>query len=442
MPACRCIPSLRTAAVTAAALLTAAAPGLVANASATTTASHAAVDTRETAAPASNCLTLASPTCYSPQQYRAAYGIQPLTDRGITGKGEAVVLLELAAAPGQPGLTDVRQDLARFDRLFGLPAVSLRVSTTLAPGSSPFQASGEYAADVEIFHAVAPRAAIRVVLVPQAEGNVATLTAEFAAALRLAASLGGVVSVSAGLGESSFTPAEAATLHSALRFDRDRHVTVIVSSGDSGAAGTSITGTVTREVDLPAGDPLALGVGGTSLDASHVNGAYIGETVWNRPGSGIPGVVASGGGFSSDFARPAYQDGVPGAGARRGVPDVASDADLETGMAVVAVSDGGFIIGPSGGTSAGAPAWAGIVALADQYAGRQLGFINPAIYRIGRSGAYRSAFHDITEGDNTVQLGPVTVQGYDTAAGWDPVTGWGSPDARVLIPLLARDVTG
>jgi subtilase family serine protease len=78
------------------------------------------------------------------------------------------------------------------------------------------------------------------------------------------------------------------------------------------------------------------------------------------------------------------------------------------------------------------------VALADQYAGRHLGFINPAIYRIGRSPLYRSAFHDITTGDNTVKYPQGTVMGYSAAPGWDPVTGWGSPSAHVLVPLLAR----
>lgn len=443
MPVLRRLPPLRALAIAAPVLLTGGiAPGLVASVSGTTSgASTATAITRGAAGPASDCLTLASPTCYSPRQYRTAYGIQPLTNRGITGRGETVALIEIAAVPGEAGLTDVRQDLARFDSVFRLPAVNLQVNTSLAPGAPPFQASGEYFGDIELVHAVAPQAAVRVVLVSPAQGQVATLTTEYAAALRLASSLGGVISVSAGLAESSFTPMEVATLHSALRFDTERHVTVIFAAGDSGAAGTSLTGTFTKGVDLPASDPLALGVGGTSLDASHVTGAYIGETVWNQPDLGIPGVVASGGGFSDDFARPAYQDGVPGIGARRGVPDVASDADLDTGMAAVAVVDGEFIIGQSGGTSAGAPTWAGIVALADQYAGRHLGFINPAIYRIGRSSWYHSAFHDITEGDNTVQFGSVTITGFDATTGWDPVTGWGSPNAQVLVPLLARDVT-
>jgi subtilase family serine protease len=79
-----------------------------------------------------------------------------------------------------------------------------------------------------------------------------------------------------------------------------------------------------------------------------------------------------------------------------------------------------------------------MIALADQYAGHRLGFVNPAIYRIARGPAYHRAFHDITTGDNTVQFPPLTITGYQAAPGWDPVTGWGSPDAQVLIPLLAR----
>jgi len=96
----------------------------------------------------------------------------------------------------------------------------------------------------------------------------------------------------------------------------------------------------------------------------------------------------------------------------------------------------------AGGTSAGAPFWAGLIALADQEAGHPLGFVNPAIYRIARGPLYHKAFHDITTGNNTVVLTttspPVTITGYQAGPGWDPVTGWGTPDAQVLIPLLAR----
>ena len=82
--------------------------------------------------------------------------------------------------------------------------------------------------------------------------------------------------------------------------------------------------------------------------------------------------------------------------------------------------------------------WAGLVALADQYAGRDLGPVNPAIYRIARGAQYHSAFHDIVEGGNTMVVARKTVAGYQAGSGWDPVRGWGTPVASVLVPLLAR----
>ena len=107
-------------------------------------------------------------------------------------------------------------------------------------------------------------------------------------------------------------------------------------------------------------------------------------------------------------------------------------------VALVLSDDGRTMVRNSGGTSASAPIWAALIALADQYAGRPLGFVNPALYRIARSAAYHRAFHDITAGNNTAIWPPTTITGYRAGPGWDPVTGLGSPDAQALIPLLAR----
>jgi subtilase family serine protease len=257
-----------------------------------------------------------------------------------------------------------------------------------------------------------------------------------------------VVSISAGLGEHCYTPAEVALLNSALQVDENQHVTVIAASGDNGAAsaqcpGSAPTSAPVKGVNLPASDPLVLAVGGTQLHASHTTGAYLSETAWNDPipAPVPPGIgllpVASNGGFSSLFPRPAYQSGIPGITTSRGVPDVAASASANSGMADALVVDGQQALGVADGTSAAAPFWAGIIALADQYAGHRLGFVNPAIYRIGRNQKYRKAFHDITSGDNTVDYIQGTVAGYDAIPGWDPVTGWGSPNAQVLVPLLA-----
>src|SRR5262249_22137758 len=155
--------------------------------------------------------------------------------------------------------------------------------------------------------------------------------------------------------------------------------------GDKGAASDLHFGSATpvKEVSLPASDPLVLAAGGTSLTADRATGAYIGETAWNTlPAQPSPGdgSSASGRGVSPPFARPGHPDGLPGADATRGAPDVAGAAPSDPGLAVA--SAGQAIVRPATGTSAAAPFWAGLVALADQLAHRHLGFINPAIYRI------------------------------------------------------------
>ena len=404
---------------------------------------------------ASDCLTLPTAPCYTPMQLRVAYGIQPLLDHGITGRGQTVVLPEFppsAESPSTgtgtqvPASSDIRQDLAYFDRLFGLPAAKLQVVNTLAHAPSPWLASIEEVADTEVVHALAPHAAIREVLIPSPYvASPARVTAAVVASMRLALTQGGVVSLSAGAGEQCFTKDEVAQVDSVLQAAQRKHVTVIVSTGDSGAATTACppaTGSAAvKGVDLPASDPLVLAVGGTSLQANRKTGAYIGETAWNIPPS-AGGPKAGGSGFSRLFPRPDYQTGIAGTGSTRGVPDVAADADTRTGMAI-AISGSGqndVLIG-GGGTSVAAPLWAAVIALANQNANRHLGFINPALYQIGRSTHYRQAFHDITTGTNTVKLPTQTITGYPAAPGWDPITGWGSPNAQALVPLLARYVS-
>ena len=193
---------------------------------------------------------------------------------------------------------------------------------------------------------------------------------------------------------------------------------------------------------LVASDPLVLGAGGTTLDASHTTGAWIRETTWGLPdGSPGTGFQASGGGFSRLFRRPAYQNGVPGIGSMRGVPDVAADANPTP-------------------TRAASRHKQCRRRLHDQRARRHerqrahlgwdnrprrpvrrtpLGFVNPAFYEIARSSHYHGAFHDITAGHaNSAQFPHGTITGYRAARGWDPVTGWGTPNAKMLVPLLAR----
>jgi subtilase family serine protease len=401
-----------------------------------------------------DCISVA--TCYTPRQLEVAYGVQPLLRRGTDGRGETVVLPELAESKlAPPQVTDLRQDFAAFDRLFHLPAPRLRVVSTFAGPRDPWLAYGEEVLDAEMVHTVAPRAALTILLVRATSLDSADqAVAASVAALRLGASEGGIISLSpAGQigGEHCVDHAQLTQLNAALQADADHHVTVVAATGDSGAAGEpcalidalngriSASFTPRKEVILVASDPLVLSAGGTTLDASHTTGAWTGETTWGLP-NGTPGTgfQASGGGFSHLFRRPSYQNDMAGIGAYRGVPDVAADANPQTGFPVVTSNAGaGYAISAHGGTSASAPLWAGIIALADQYAGRHLGFINPAIYRIARSPHHHS-FHDITAGNaNTAKFPHRTITGYRARRGWDPVTGWGSPNAHVLVPLLA-----
>ena len=376
-----------------------------------------------------------------------AYGIQPLLDDGIDGRGQTVVLVEFAetAPASPPKVTDIRQDLADFDSRFGLPPARIQVITTLAGSSaSPWLAGIEEVVDTEMVHAVAPDATIRELLVAPADVSTpAKEAATFATQVRIAASHADVISVSGGYGEHFATPAEVVTINAALEYSAARHVTFVASSGDGGAIsdlGKFGSSTPVKEVSLPASDPLVLAAGGTSLTANPVTGTYVSETALNT----LPRVIdghseGSGGGSSHIFARPAYQDGVPGIGATRGVPDVAGDGSSSTDLAFVFAAPGGaFALLSEGGTSAAAPFWAGLIALADQEAGHPLGFVNPAIYQIARGPLYHKAFHDITTGNNTVVLNGDTITGYQAGPGWDPVTGWGTPDAQVLVPLLAH----
>ena len=415
----------------------------------------------------SGCLLPPASSCYGPRQFRVAYGIQPVLGSGIDGRGEIVTDLAPPVPPGvlaapspnapvaqssspaappppgaSPATTDIRKDLAAFDSMFRLPAVRIQIVTTLAGSASPWQASADEVQDLEVVHTVAPAATLRVVLLP---ANVldrqANATADMIAGLRLAVSHTDVASIGWSLGEHFFTSAQAAQIHSILRGAAAHHVTVAAGSGDNGAIGNSYGGTPVKEVSLPASDPLALAVGGTTLTANPVTGTYTSETTWNgATGSFSVTPGASGGGFSHRYVRPGYQDGVPGISKMRGVPDVAGDANQQGGLPVVLADGSRSAVNTAPGTSAATALWAGLMALADQDAHHDLGFVNPGLYRIARSSSYHKAFHDVTTGNN-LTLGPVSYE-YQAGPGWDPVTGWGSPDAQALIPLLARSQAG
>lgn len=342
-----------------------------------------------------------------------------------------------------------------FDLIFGLPNPTLNI---IAPfGLTPFNPNdpediafaGEISGDVEWAHAVAPDATIDLVLANPADSTFQSIISALVTTTKSAIdhNLGDVISQSFGVSESCFNPVLIQEDHQAFQEARAQHITVLAAAADTGSAATicnsaGIPIAIGQGVLYPESDPLVSSVGGTTLDAAVTTGKYIGETAWTQSSVGA---LATGGGFSSLFARPPYQNGVPGIGAARGVPDIAYNADTLTGVETVVSSiiPGSTLIVPGGGTSVGSPQWAGLVALFDQSAGERLGFLNPAFYRMSASPAYARAFHDITTGNNTFSFKEpngtiVTIPGFSAGPRWDPTTGVGSPKAGGLAAILLK----
>jgi subtilase family serine protease len=210
-----------------------------------------------------------------------------------------------------------------------------------------------------------------------------------------------------------------------------KHITLLASSGDQGSAQPDCNndGGFFKSASTPATDPYVTAVGGTRLVADST-GTYQSETTWNEfPTFGDAG----GGGFSTIYGTPSYQKRLhlP----TRAVPDVAYNAAIVGGvLAVFSVPLGQPAFFRFGGTSAGSPQWAGLVADANQLAGGRVGFLNDRIYGWSTSTTLENRlFHDVTTGDNSYG----TISGFPAAPGWDPATGVGTPKADTLVPQLA-----
>jgi subtilase family serine protease len=380
------------------------------------------------------CQTATPASCYGPRQVRHAYGVDKLGRRGINGRGTTIVIVDAFQAPA------IRHDLHNFNAAFGLPRARLRI---IAPqGLTPFDPadggqvgwSSEISLDVEWAHAIAPRARIDLVLARSDDDADIERALAYVAAHRL----GNVVSQSYGEAEQCLA-VSALGEHRIFARMVAHGTTVFASTLDTGAAQSSCDGTSwVKAASTPASDPLVTGVGGTALFADGSTGAYHYETVWNEPGFG-----AGGSGRSSVFHEPAFQRRVQHTG-HRAVPDVAYNAAGAEGVLVAWSSSGAgsdmfFTVG---GTSSGSPQWAGLVALANQVAHHRLGDINPVLYRLGASRAYRHLFHDVTRGNTSVTLpdaagNAVSISGASAHRGWDFATGFGSPRADILVPALA-----
>jgi subtilase family serine protease len=392
--------------------------------------------------------------CYSAPQFERAYGTTNLYAQGITGAGQTIVIVDAFGSP------TIKHDLIEYDTQNGLPAPpSFNIITPEgAPppysGDNPTMGSWalETTLDVETAHAMAPGANILLVETPVAETTGLTGFPQIENAIRYVVEhhLGNVITQSFGTAEQTFSsPSQIHRLEYAYRDAANNGVTVLASSGDQGPTSAENNGIDLFPypvVNWPASDPLVTGVGGTQLHLNQQGVPGGPPNVWNDTALfGSP--AAGGGGLSSVFSRPSYQDSVASVvGNSRGVPDISASAAVNGGatiyMSVINGASGFFAPGwyIVGGTSEASPLTAGIISLADQVAGHGLGQINQALYEMG-SGGPGSAINDVTLGNNgvtwTESHGTVhTLPGYSAGPGYDLASGLGQPWAPDFVSRL------
>jgi subtilase family serine protease len=382
------------------------------------------------------CLRRHGTACYAPFQLERAYDLTPLWKAGDTGAGRTIAIVDSFGSP------TIRQDLHAFDVAFGYPDPRLTIIQPAGrvPRFDPKNSdhtgwAGETTLDVEWAHAVAPGADIVLVETPVAETEGITGFPEIVKAENylLDHDLADVISQSFGATEQTFdSPAQLKSQRSAFVRAAAAGVSVLAASGDAGAASEDLHQHLlpVRAIGWPASDPLVTAVGGTKLSLDARGGRTAPDSTWHDPGGG-----ASGGGLSTVFRRPAWQDGVQNVvGRRRGIPDISMSAAVSGGVLVYSSFEPSFRgWSVAGGTSEATPLFAGIVAIADQVAGRRLGVLNPALYALARQPSAASGIVDVTSGDNTI--GPV--RGFSARRGYDLTTGLGTVDAYRFVRALA-----
>jgi kumamolisin len=358
----------------------------------------------------------AAAVSYSPLQVAQAYEFPS----GVTGAGQCIGVIELGGGYRAA-------DLNSFFGNLGISTPKVTAVSVDGAANSPTGDSngpdGEVELDIEVAGAIAPAAEIAAYFAPNTDQGFidAVTTAVHDAKLKPS-----IVSISWGGPEGSWTEQSRNALNSACEDAATMGVTVLAASGDNGAADGDTSGAPT--VDFPAASPYVVGCGGTKLTIAGT--AIASEQAWNELAASEG---ATGGGVSQVFALPSYQQSAnvpkaPNGFVGRGVPDVAGDADPESGYNVVVDGEQAVI----GGTSAVAPLWAGLLALINQSLGTNVGYVNPLLY----SAKVKPAFHDIISGSNG---------DYSAGPGWDACTGLGSPNGAALMTALlgeSRKVRG
>lgn len=391
--------------------------------------------------------------CYGPYELGKAYNFPSNLD----GRGQTIVIID---AYGQP---DIKQDLSNFDSYYGLPdPPSFTIINARGTGATDGSGAlsdwaGEVTLDVEYAHAMAPGA--RIVLGVAASDDNNDINA--AEAQVLPRYPGAIVSQSFGEDENApGTTRSNLAAHLIYVGATILGDSILASAGDLGAsAGDTPPVPVAA---FPASDPLVLAVGGTEGSpyftdplggGLFANGGYGAEQVWNElECCSVP--VATGGAPSVIFPRPPWQNGFTTSKGRV-EPDVSYNAAVLGGVNTVIScytpdqpngcdpTDPFFSL--IGGTSAGSPQWASIIAIANEARGmrgeRGLGLVAPALYGIARSAhSYARDFHDITSGNNVLGSGndpsADPSQGFFAGSGFDDATGLGTPNVGNLVSDL------
>jgi subtilase family serine protease len=396
--------------------------------------------------------------CYSPRQLEQAYGIPALLAHGVTGKGQTIVIVDSFGSP------TIWHDLWVFDTAYHLPAPPSLTAIQPAGRVPPYQASSgregwaaETSLDVEYAHVMAPGARILLVETPTSENEGTTGFPQIVKGEEYVVNhhLGGVISQSFSATEETFGSRQSLfALRGAYTDAAARGVTVLAASGDSGAADLTSNGSsyyLKPVTSWPDSDPLVTGVGATQLRLSAAGLRTAPDQVWNdtynpaarqliTSGRG-PAPLASGGGRSVMFARPAYQDKVQSVvGSGRGVPDISMSGAC-SGAVNVYQSFPGDAPGwyQVCGTSEATPLFAGVVSLADQVAGHPLGAINPRLYQL--LATHAPGLVDVVAGGNTVSFSQDgvrhTVPGFTARPGYDLASGTGTVDAPLFVYELA-----
>jgi subtilase family serine protease len=391
------------------------------------------------------CLATIKLRCYSPLQYQVAYNLGPLYQHKITGTGQTIMIVDSFGSP------TIKQDLAYFDRQWGLPNPALNVfKLGTIPNFNPANATmdgwaEETTLDVEYAHAIAPGATIDLVETPVAETEGVTGFPQMMAAEKwvidhkkvdvISQSFGATEDTFPGFRTGRYTSIDS--LRYAFRDAAQHHVTVLAAAGDTGATNEQPDGASLysiRAVAWPSSDPLVTSVGGTQLLLAQDGNKIQPDQVWNDD------YGAGGGGLSTVFPRPAFQNDVSNVVTNhRGTPDISMSAAVTGGAWIYQSFESG---GPGweilGGTSEATPIFAGVVALASQLAGHPVGDIDDALYALGahsqiRGNPLSTGIVDVTTGNNTFG----DVAGYSARPGYDLASGWGTINAAEFVPALA-----